>query len=687
MAIDILIRLLSQGGEKVAGDLKGVATSAGQVDKELSKVGDNKGMATAGAQADALRGKLETVRNAGAALAIAGGGALILANNLSESFLEADRLGGKLESLMKGKGLESGIDSVRRLGDEISDLSGKDNDQVSAAIAGAIASGRVAGLRDYGIAIDAAGMEAIEAAGKISQQAKSQEVLNQVLRAGKTAVENLKVGMSDSAIAIGQVNRRWGDLQEGIGKGATEVRAALANGILLPIIGILEKSPELQQTVGHVLAVGGAALSAGGSVLALGSQVGMTVLSMRALGITGVSSMMAIRNFTTATTVGFNLATIAVTGIGIAAAATVGYVAYAVGQHIGLINQEQSYVDRLIAGWERLKALAERQDPSLKQNEKDLESKIAERKAANSEAVLKGSKTQAQADEDNRKEEIRLREQFAREQLRVGDKSNMTKNQEAAARLRAQDGSQSVAPIPSMPSPVMPAATIIGSNAIPESKDAKAQKRDAIKAAAKAERAAAKSAKDLERANKKEARELEKLTDKKNDRAADIAIAVMEEEADTKIAQLEASKGKKGNAAIDAAIAKINADKSLKAAEIRAKYDDSFAESGGLDIARIRYKGDMQRAAIKSAGDGGNGSMIAALQAGRGLSALDGAGGATNATAGNAGAGNGTAGRASVDIGKISKVVQDAAGNYMLEIYGKIPIPNEFQRSAGSYAR
>ncbi len=297
MAIPIDIVLKASGAGAVKSDLQGVTGAAQNIGTALNKVGASDALSAqslkangltdslggAATNAGKLNSALETARNWGIGIGIAGAAAMALAKNMSDSFLEADRLGGKLESMLKGKGLGDAINQVKELGNTIAGLTGGDDDQVSAAIAGAIASGRLNGLREYGIVIDAVGQANIEAAGKISSAAKSQAILNEVLRAGATAAQNLEGGMDASTVAIGKMGVRWGNIEEGFGKGAARIQAALYDGVLSPIFDIIEASPGLQTTVGGITTIGGAALTTAGSVLALGAQVGTTAMAFPGL--------------------------------------------------------------------------------------------------------------------------------------------------------------------------------------------------------------------------------------------------------------------------------------------------------------------------------------------------------------------------------------------------------------------
>jgi hypothetical protein len=307
--IEIILRAV--GADTVKSAFTGVGDSATQMGAKVKAAGDTGKDAFAGAEArakqywgtvDEARSKTENLtrsveafRNGAAAFTAVSAGVALFANHLSDSFLEADRLGGKLESMLSGKGLSAGIEQVKQLGNEIAGLTGGDDDQIATAIAGAIASGRLNGLREYGIVVSAEGQAAIEAAGKISEQAKAQETLNQVLIAGGAAAGVLRAGMDESTIALGEFNVRWGNLEEGIGQGAAKAKAAILGGLFEPLMRLAEANPGLQDTIGYILYIGGSAGSVIGSVLTLGSQAALTAMSLKTMGITGVGSFAAIR--------------------------------------------------------------------------------------------------------------------------------------------------------------------------------------------------------------------------------------------------------------------------------------------------------------------------------------------------------------------------------------------------------
>lgn len=329
----IAIRLTAVGEAAVAGAFGNIGTAAHRMgDAIASESGRSAAsLSTTARAASSLTDRLGAIRNAAAGIAVGGAAAGALAEHLAGSFVEADRLGGKLESMMKGKGLEEGIGKVRELGNAIAGLTGGDDDEVSAAIAAAIASGRTAGLREYGIVIDAAGQAAIAAAGKISIQAKSQETLNQVLRAGGAAINNLKEGMDASTVAMGEMGVRWGNIEEGFGRGAAKVKGALYAGVLAPLFSILETNPGLQETAGGILSIGAAATSAVGGVLGLGSQAALTALAFPKIGAAATAAFTTVK-VAASSTIPFLL--------GVARALAVPFAILAAGAAVGIAGYE-----------------------------------------------------------------------------------------------------------------------------------------------------------------------------------------------------------------------------------------------------------------------------------------------------------------------------------------------------------
>lgn len=376
---------------------------------------------------------------------------------------------------------------------------GSDVASVAQQLGTAYNSGQVGMLKKSGITVSDEELQRIENAYAISQKMGQQafvDVLGPAIRNNTAALED---SLTASQAAANDAARAVDDFQTSAGTGAARARAEIA-GIGGELLGIINKGPKLQETAGYLGTYGSYALAGVGSLVALGAQLGQLFIGYQSLkaakaldaiatntstaatatntgaqvvnagasvanagaasvraGATGAASAAASANTTatdlnTAAQVRARIATLGVyAGIGLigtAAAATVGYVAHSIAQHIGWIDKEQTFLDRLSAGWERLKGIMGGTKVEWGQNEKDLAAEIEKVKAANATAVLKGTKTQGQATKDNLSEEIKLREVFAREQLRIGDTKNMTANQERAAQLRQQQNAGQMALTP-----------------------------------------------------------------------------------------------------------------------------------------------------------------------------------------------------------------------------------------------
>lgn len=293
--IDIVLRAI--GADAVRDALKGVGDDAGKMADDVKGAGEKTGAGLDGAtsKAEQLKGGLESVRTAGLALAAAGVGAIALGNSLGDAFIEADRLNGKMQSLLAGKGLSAASDEIKKLGGDIAALTGGDDDQVATAIASAIASGRVQGLKEYGIVISDTGKAAIKAAKDVSEQAGAQETLNQVMLAGGAAVATLRGTLSDATIQTGEFQVRWGNTEEAIGAGSARARAAILGGLVGPLMMAIEQNPGLGDTAGALLYIGGAAATGIGSVVAFASQIALTSMAFPGLMASGVTAFTAIR--------------------------------------------------------------------------------------------------------------------------------------------------------------------------------------------------------------------------------------------------------------------------------------------------------------------------------------------------------------------------------------------------------
>lgn len=282
--LDIVLRALGQ--DQVKSALAGVGDAAKKTGEDVSKAGADSANSFdgAGASAVSLTEKLEGVRDTAVKVGAAGGALLALGESLSANFVEADRLSAKMESLLSAKGMSGASAAIKQLASDLSDVTGKDDDELGAQIAASVASGRVSSLRELGIAISEQGQASIDAAAKVSDHAKAQETLNQVLIAGAAAVGQMKANLDPATVAAGEFSKDWGNLVESLGAGAARSRAAILGGLVSPTVDFLKLHPDLAATAGSIVEIGGVAVTSGASLVGFAAQA---LIVAEKLGILG----------------------------------------------------------------------------------------------------------------------------------------------------------------------------------------------------------------------------------------------------------------------------------------------------------------------------------------------------------------------------------------------------------------
>lgn len=325
IVVQLAARGVASGISEIATQSDTARTSAAALNDELAK-GDGGALDKSATSAENFSDKLGDVRNSALAVAAAGAGLIALGDHFSDAFVEADRLGGRLNTLFASRGLDDQISKVQELGTELAGLTGGDDDATALAIGQAAITGRTNSLREYGIVLDENAKAAIKAAGAAGSQEVAQETLNRVLIAGKAAAEQLRDGQSEATTALGEFSVRLGNVEEGIGRGSASAKAAITEGILNPILSVVEESEGLQSTIGWIATIGGTALSAAGSAVALGAQVGQVIVGLNALRAARLAA--AVAATTEAAASGTAAATTAASGVA-AGGAAVGFGALA----------------------------------------------------------------------------------------------------------------------------------------------------------------------------------------------------------------------------------------------------------------------------------------------------------------------------------------------------------------------
>jgi hypothetical protein len=642
--ISLILRLIGKddGASSALGDTAQRARELGDNLKDidgnpLREVGTSAedardGIGDASVTADEFKEKLKDVREAGVALTAIGAVGMAISEHFADAYVEADRLGGKMSTLMSGAGLSGSIDAVKELGNEIAGLAGSDDDEVAAKLSGAIASGRLNGLREFGIRVDAAGVAAIKAANDISEAAGKQETLNQVMRAGAQAVEDMRANTSEATQSIGEFGVRMGNLEESVGEGSASVKASLIDGILNPILDIIDKDEGLKATAGSVFSIGSMATAGIGGIVSLGAQVGLTALAFKSMGITGVESIMAIEIAGAPV-----VATLGTIALAVAAVAAACYVLYNAAGMVGAQLKEA------VGG------------------------KWAEQIVSTAGIVMGGAGG--------------LAIQHAANQINapaVAPKAAGAADPVAAVQKQIADLQ---AKLPSISTPSIP--TVGGDDesdgeesaptAVGGSKGAKKAEAARLKAEKASEGLIAKAQKEKEREQKKVDRFNEQESKRQSRENLELARARIEAASENQVFDLEqqlaAATDQKNQAAMQALTVKI------AEAKAQADYQKAVASAGELaeegrgtqlEIARLKYQSALRNVKLPTVSGKAGTSVaqaIGSLQAGGNVFSL---GKKFGASGGGNASGGGASTRAGIDVPVRNQVSQEPNGDFLV---------------------
>jgi hypothetical protein len=293
----------------------------------------NESLNSSAGRAAAMTDKLTGLRNIGAGMAAAGMGGLALANNLIEVAEEGNAVEARLESILKAQNrlgdlgkFDTAVNDVAVRGhfdddDQLRDAAvkmasfsvetkhasallemsarqartmGTEVGGVAEQLAKAYASGNAGALKKSGVVITPQEIASIKEAYAISQkvgQAKFMQVIG-------PAIANNTVALADSLTAAKAASndaaRALDDAMTATGTGAANAKVHI-DLLKASLITLGTGNPAILENAGYIGYIGSTALAAGGSILSLGSQIGIMAIGMQSAGITGTSAMASIR--------------------------------------------------------------------------------------------------------------------------------------------------------------------------------------------------------------------------------------------------------------------------------------------------------------------------------------------------------------------------------------------------------
>ena len=310
----------SLGGVNDAAGAAGPAVddAAGSVE-DLGDAADDTSTSTGG-----LVDALEKTRNAGLVMAGIGAGGLAITQGFIDASVEGDGLEKKLESILTAQGRINDLDGIN---DAIGDVTAQghfDDDDglrdasihlasfsvesehlaellprvarqvrtgfgdltsVADGLGKAYSNLDLAPLARSGLIFTDAEKAAVEYAKGLDEAAGRAAFMAVVTKAIDRNTVSLEDSLTDAEAAANDLANAMDGAMTTMGAGAGEAQSHV-NSVLASIISVVNEAPALQYAAGYLGYFGSFALTAVGGLLSVGSQIGLTIISMQGLGIT-----------------------------------------------------------------------------------------------------------------------------------------------------------------------------------------------------------------------------------------------------------------------------------------------------------------------------------------------------------------------------------------------------------------
>lgn len=289
-------------------------------------------LGSAAGRAGQLHEGFEKIRNVGAGLAVAGAGALLLANNLIQVAEEGNAVEKRLESILAA---QKRLNDLGTINDAVGDITARGHlpdddpvreaavqmisdqvstsdlpklleaaarnaealklpiDQVGTLFAKAYGEGNLSRLTRANILFSDQEKAAVAAAYAISEAAGRVAFMDVVIASTARSTGELGSGLTESQKAANDAANAMDGLQTAVGTGATNAKAKV-DGLTASLLQTAGANKEVAEGAGSLLYYGGALASGVGGVIAVGSQAAITGLALQGMGVTGAGAFAAI---------------------------------------------------------------------------------------------------------------------------------------------------------------------------------------------------------------------------------------------------------------------------------------------------------------------------------------------------------------------------------------------------------
>jgi hypothetical protein len=328
------------GGNKVRSELKDTGDAGKKMGSDVEGAGRKMAGAFDGfrssiratmADSEKLGAVMEKSRNWGAGLAVAGAAGMALGNSLARAAQEGEKAQKMMEAMLNKRGEGGAIEEMTgwagKLAEEAalvdddplkeaaagllgfglnakqiqeimpgligqSRLYGQSLESVAVQFGKAFSKGNAQQLAKAGVTLDPKDLDALS---KITDHAEKQRRMFELVKGSMERYAlSITQGMSEGEIAANRMALQVDNVMTSLGVGASKAKAQL-DSMGAKILATIGASEGFNETAGYIEYMGSTALTATGSVLGLASQVGMTALGLKSMGITGVASFTAIR--------------------------------------------------------------------------------------------------------------------------------------------------------------------------------------------------------------------------------------------------------------------------------------------------------------------------------------------------------------------------------------------------------
>lgn len=336
----------AKGADHIADETERAAKNTEELEKALADVGNNdalknvgddaekaaEGTGKATEQANGLSDKLEKIRNVGATMTLIGGSGLAISQAFINAHKEGDGLEARLESILKTQGRLGDLEGINNVVGDVTSMGHFDDDDSIREAALHLASfsvqtqdlekliPRVArqvrtGFGDMASVADGMGkaysnldlaplarsglvftdaekaaLDYAKSLGEVQGRAAFVDIVTQAV--DRNTVE-LGDSLTETEMAANDLANAMDGAMTNMGQGAGAAQAQV-NNVLASVVNLCNSAPALESAAGYLGYFGSFGLTAVGSLLTVTSQLGMTAMAAKSMGITSVASFRAM---------------------------------------------------------------------------------------------------------------------------------------------------------------------------------------------------------------------------------------------------------------------------------------------------------------------------------------------------------------------------------------------------------